>query len=238
MLEKLLGMVDGRLFFPLVVLAGLTALAKALFGLRRSTSQDRRDFLDLWSRQSSDDLWLEVMVRHQFGAYLPASLIRRLQLGPQAARALVDVAASWDLLEMDDETWEVRWRAKRHRRPGLRKWERWACMVLYFVLALCGLMLGYRTVAAKAGDAAPWLMWLYVVLSLGAAFFCLMHHEVLGIAERSMSRWLAPRTKPHGAVFHMTAAGDSCETGESPAREGDASEASRKVKTKPSFRTE
>lgn len=192
MIEKLLGMADGQWFVALLVVGALTTLAKGLFGLRRSTSQDRRDFLDLWSRRSSDDLWLEVAVRHQFGSYLPASLIRQLQRSPQAGRALLDVASGWDFLDMKDGTGEIHWRARRHENPRLRKLERKALMVLYFALAFPGLMLGYYALIAKSGLLASWMMWPFVALLLGTALFCLIRHDTLDMAERSMTRWLRP----------------------------------------------
>jgi len=190
MIEKLLEMADGRWVVPLMVVAGLTALAKALFGMQRSTSQDRRDFLDLWSRRSSDDLWLEVAVRHHFGAYLPASLIRRLQLGPQAGRALLDVATGWDFLDMRDGTDQIHWRATWRESPLRRKWERRALITLYFALAFAGFMSGYFAITAKGGLFGSWIVWLYVVLLVGTAFFCLARRDTLLAAERSMTRWL------------------------------------------------
>ena len=205
MLEKLVGMADGQWFVALLVVGGLTGLAKGLFNLRRSSSQDRRDFLELWSRRSSDDLWLEVAVRHQFGSYLPAALIRRIQLGPQAGRALLDVATAWELLDMSDKTGKIQWRAKRHQKPRHRQMERWVLMALYVMYAFVGFMLGYLALGAKSGALTSWVVWLYVVLFVGAAFYCLARHDTLVTAERAMERWirLAPRVEresPHAVA--------------------------------------
>lgn len=190
MIETLLGIKQGSFIFPLVVLTGLTVLAKAVFGLHRSRSQDRRDFLELWAKQAPDDLWLEVAIRHQFGSYLPASVIRSLQRHPQAGRALMDVGTCWDLLEMDDATGVVRWRASRHRNVTWRRWERRGLVVAYFLLAFFGLMLGYVTAVASGASASSWLLWACCILLLGTAFACLTYGETLEVADRSMSRWL------------------------------------------------
>lgn len=191
MIDSLMGMGGGKFVFPLVVTLGLTVLVRAVFNLHRSKSQDRRDFLELWAKQAPDDLWLEVAIRHQFGAYLPACLIRSLQSHPQAGRALLEVASCWDLLDMDDATGAIQWRAKRHERPVRRKWERWVSLASYFVFALAGLMLAYTRVVATDGNAPnSWLIWIFCVLLWGTAFSCLTYHEMLGVAERSMTRWL------------------------------------------------
>jgi hypothetical protein len=192
MVEKLLGMADGRFVVPIVVVIGLSVLIKGLFSLNRSKSQDRKDFLEVWgTREAPDDLWLEVAVRHQFGEYLPASLIRSLQRSPQAGRALLDVAQSWDLLEMHDETGEVGWRVERHKNPRRRLWERRGFVVLYFCLMSVGLMLVYlASIAGKGSPFGSWVAWLYVILLIGSGMWCLARHETLGVAERSMSRWL------------------------------------------------
>jgi hypothetical protein len=183
--------------FPLVVMLGLTVLVKAGFNLHRSRSQDRKDFLELWTKQVPDNLWLEVAIRHQFGAYLPASLIRSLQRHPQAGRALLEVASCWDLLDMDDATGAIQWRAKRHERPVRRKWERWVSLASYFVFAFAGLTLAYTRVVATDGNASSsWLLWIFCAFLLGIAFSCLTYHETLGAAERSMTRWLGIEPMP------------------------------------------
>jgi len=192
MIEKLLGMADGQWFVALLIVGALTASAKAMFGLFRSTSQDRKDFLDLWSRRSSDDLWLEVAVRHQFGSYLPASLIRQVLLGPQAGRALLDIATGWDCLEMKDETGQIHWRSEWRANPRFRKLERRVLVPLYFVLAFAGLMIGFSALRATAGVLASWTAWVYVMALIGLAFGCLGRHGALVAAERSMTRWLRP----------------------------------------------
>jgi len=99
---------------------------------------------------------------------------------------------------MRDDSGEIHWRSKRHADPRHRKWERWALKVLYFALAFSGLMLGYFAIVAKGGLLASWVMWLYVVLLVGTAFFCLARHETLAMAEHSMTRWLRPPTDAEG----------------------------------------
>ncbi|UZW58921.1 hypothetical protein [Lysobacter enzymogenes] len=73
---------------PLSAFMLLAWLVKGVFTLHRSRGQDRKDFLDLWAKQDqSDDLWLQVAVRHVYGEYLPAAVLRYLIRQPQGTRA-------------------------------------------------------------------------------------------------------------------------------------------------------
>ena len=96
---------------------------------------------------------------------------------------------------MRDDTGEIHWRAKRHEIPRHRMLERYALMVVYFVLAFLGLMLGTSAITAKDGLLTSWMMWPFVMFLLGAAFFCLVRHDTFVTAERSMTRWLQPSTQ-------------------------------------------
>lgn len=193
MIDKLIESSGGRLLLPIVLALVAASLAKGIFGLYRSKSADRRDFLDLWSKaESQSDLWLEVAVRHLVGTYLPASLIRSLMRSPQAGRALLDVAESWDLLEMHDETNEVHWRTKRHRNLKWRKIE-WRVYLLGYFLAM-GFG-GYLIFLAFMSSASTLQLkevnlWLYGAIFIGFGLWCLSKSDRLKTASRAMPRWL------------------------------------------------
>jgi hypothetical protein len=191
MIEKLLEMADGRLLIPLVVAAVGVAMAKGAFSLFRSRSQDRRDFLDLFrDHEAQSDLWMTVAVRHVFGAYLPASLIRQLMSSPQPGRALLEVGGAWDFIDMDDETGELTWRRKLFRAPRRRRVVVWTLNVAYFVLAATSLWLAYLCLTGQLDGRALWIAWVYAILCGAGAFAALAYGDSLNDASKAAERWL------------------------------------------------
>lgn len=191
MFEELLKVGGGRLLIPVVVVVVGASLVKGIFGLQRSRSADRRDFLDVFkSWEGQSDLWLSAAVRHLFGNYLPPSLIRQLMSGRQPGRALLEVSSAWDFLDMDDETQDLRWRRSRYASPRFRRVLGWVLTGLYFLLASCSLFLAYLVVVGGFGEKATVIAWAYVVLGSFGAFFCLAYQENLGGAGKAANRWL------------------------------------------------
>lgn len=191
MIDKLLQMGDGRLLIPIVVIAAGIVLVRGVFSLNRSRSADRRDFLDLFQKsEAQNDLWLSVAIRHLFGAYLPADLIRQLMSGPQPGRALSEVAGVWDLLDMDDETRELYWRRGLFKSPKARKNAVRLLLVMYFILAFSALWLAYWSVIGRFEGTTLGIAWMYTVLGLFGAFFCLSYSDTLKDADKAARRWL------------------------------------------------
>lgn len=191
MIEKLLEIGDGKLIVPLIVVSVGMALAKGLFSFSRSRSQDRKDFLDLFRAGNDEtDLWITVSIRHVFGAYLPASLIRQLMSGPQPGRALLEVANAWDFIDMDDETGELFWRRKILRSVKARLVLIRVLAILYFVLASISLFLAYLCLTGSFDGRTLWIAWAYVLLSGGVALGALMYGDNLRDAHKVVHRWL------------------------------------------------
>lgn len=191
MIEKLLELADGRFVMPLVVVAIGIALTRGIFSLARSKSQDRRDFLDFFrDHAAQSDLWVAVSVRHVFGAYLPPALIRQLMSGPQPGRALLEVAAAWDFVDMDEETGELSWRRRCFRAATTRKIVARALAVLYFLLGTASLWLAYLSVTGVFHGKQLWIAWTYVVLCALGALACLLYGDALRGADRAARRWL------------------------------------------------
>lgn len=198
MLNELLNEGGGQWIIPISMMAAGVVLVKALFGFSRSRGQDRKDFLDLWAKaDKSDDLWLQVAVRHVFGEVLPPALIRRFLAHPQGARALGDIAYAWPLLDMDEATGELRWRRKRHYSERARRWEWSAWIATYVVVALA--MFGFAWIAVLSGKTFMGLcLW---VLAVEAGFFAgraLLRAGRLGDAHESVPRWTRGLTWKHG----------------------------------------
>jgi len=191
MIDKLLQLGDGRLLIPIVVIAAGIVLVRGVFSLNRSRSADRRDFLDLFQKSGvQNDLWLSVAVRHLFGAYLPADLIRQLMSSSQPGRALSEVAGVWDFLDMNDETGELYWRRSFLKSTRARKNAVRFLLVMYFILAFSALWLAYWSVIGRFEGNTLGVAWMYSVLGLLGAFFCLFYGEALKDADKAARRWL------------------------------------------------
>lgn len=191
MIEELLKVGGEKLVVPVLVAVVGAALVKGVFGLHRSKSADRKDFLDLWvGRETHDDLWLEVAVRHLFGAYLPASLIRSLLQSPQAGRALLEISQCWDYLDMHDENGEVQWKERRHEHSWKRQRESKIFDAAYFLSMAISLLIAYVTLRGWVGTVGSAIAWVYVVIFGSFAFCCLAKADMLKTANRAVPRWL------------------------------------------------
>lgn len=147
MIQQILSASGQRLLVPIVLVVAGAALAKGLFNLLRSRSQDRRDFLDLFRDwQGRDDLWITVAVRHQFGAHLPSALIRQLASSAQPGRAMQEISNAWEFLEVDDETGEISWRRRFLQQARIRRAIIWGFPVLYAASAIFAVWMGYLAV--------------------------------------------------------------------------------------------
>jgi len=190
-IEKLLEVSNGKLLIPVLCALAGAVLVKGIFNLHRSKSADRRDFLDLWMRnEGRDDIWLEVSVRHLFGTYLPASIIRSLMQGPQAARALLEVSEFWELLEIDDETLELRWKRKSHTTSKGRRIWRYALNAFYFVAMGSALVFIYMAITGDAKATVMLSWWVYGLFLAGIAMRCVDFGGKLKTASTGAPRWL------------------------------------------------
>jgi hypothetical protein len=191
MIEELLKVGGPKSLIPVLVVVVGTALVKGLFGVHRSKSADRKVFLDLWSRrETQDDMWLEVAVRHLFGTYLPASLIRSLLQSPQAARSILEISESWNLLNMDDETKELRWKKERHSQTKNRRRESWAFSTIYFAAMFVAVFFAIKTITPSIGGIPSWISGVYALFLGGFALWCLSQSDALKTADKAVPRWL------------------------------------------------
>lgn len=191
MIENLIEASSGKLLIPILFAIVGGAVIKAICSVHRTKSADRRDFLELWTKeQDRDDFWLEVAVRHLFGTYLPASLIRSLMRSPQAARAILEVSEFWDLIEIDDETLQLHWRKSTHAEARTRKQRIFGLNVLYFISMGGGLLSGYLAVVGHLSSRMSFNFYIYAAFLIGAAFYCLSRVDLLRTAHTGGPRWL------------------------------------------------
>jgi hypothetical protein len=92
LVKEIIAAGGSNLLIPAVLFVLMLYVTRGLSGLHGRRSQNRKEFLELWdSTRSQDDLWLEVVVRHLFGSYLPARIIRLALAQPDKAQSLLDL---------------------------------------------------------------------------------------------------------------------------------------------------
>lgn len=177
---------------PAVLFLLMLYAIRGVFGLHGRRGQHRREFLELWdTARAEDDLWLEVSVRHLFGAYLPARVIRLAMEQPDRSRALLDLSELWDLFVFNrgDET--VQWRATVSSWVARSRWGRWLCLAAYFG---CAAIAVFSAVLAAHFGHASFAGWVYGVCAVVVgfvAFLCLSHEETAKTATHAGERWIA-----------------------------------------------
>lgn len=180
-----------RLLIPLAIGALLPVVFRALSGLHQTRRSARREFLELFHDVGKkDDLWLSVVVRHHFGVYLPVSIIRRLCKLDQPARAIMEVADAWPLVDLDDVTGEIRWRKPRHASPTVRRILAFAFLASYFVLASCASLLAYMLVVGKIVTQVSFFYWVLVAMGIVVALYHAYRSDLLRTSGASLKRWL------------------------------------------------
>jgi len=191
MIDELLKVGGTKLLVPCIFAVLVVALAKGLFGVHQSKSSTRKDFLDLWShKDDEDELWQQTAIRHLFGEWLPMPTIRRLMKSPQSGRAFAEVCNAWDLLEIDDQTFAVNWKSRKHRKPASRQWEIRLFMVLYVFLGVSGILLVFHTIESSQDGVAAIVHWMLAIELVVFALACLIRSENLKAAHEAIPRWL------------------------------------------------
>lgn len=190
MFEELMRVGGVRFLVPCVLAVLLVTLAKGLFGVHQSRRAARKDFLDLWSqRDAHDELWQQTAIRHLFGEWLPVPVIRLLLESSQSGRALLEVSSAWDLLEIDDETHAVNWKASKHRNAFRRRREIWFFTAIYWILGVLAALSSFYALAFSGGDLASIVRWVLIFELAFFAFASLVRSESLKDAQEAALRW-------------------------------------------------
>lgn len=190
-MKELIAAGGAAYLMPAVLFALVLYAVRGLSGLHGRRSQQRKDFLDLWSDpRSQDDVWLEVAVRHLFGTYLPSHVIRLALAQPDKAQSLLDLSELWPLLRYDPDSQTVDWRLTRHATKTRRRLSRAVLFVLYVVLWVAAL--GAAWVASKLGHGAI-TGWVYGVDALLLGFLglvCLVREDSVKTAAKVGDAWV------------------------------------------------
>ncbi|RDZ25974.1 hypothetical protein [Lysobacter silvisoli] len=164
----------GTSFLIPVVLALVVLYAiRGLNGLHSRKYQNRKEFLEVWDNtRIQDDLWLEVTVRHLFGAYLPARVVHLALAQPNKSESLLQLSELWDLFDYDPETETVRWRRKRHATVKRRR-TMWRLMfAAYFISAFAAVGSG---IAAAHFGPGTFVGWVWGGFAVVCAFVALVN---------------------------------------------------------------
>jgi hypothetical protein len=182
----------GKEFLLPVSLFFLTLYAaRGLFGIHGRRSQNRKEFLELWSEaRAQSDLWLEVSVRHLFGTFLPAHIIRLALKQPDRGQALAELSELWPLLHLDRDTLQVRWLYRRHCAPKRRRFVRALVSIAYFACAGASIF-GARLAFHYGSDSfSGWLYGVGAIVSGITAYICLAREDAMKTAVRVGEEWL------------------------------------------------
>ena len=164
MMKEIIAAGGSRLLIPAVLSVLVLYAIRGLSGLHGRRSQNRKEFLELWdSTRSQDDLWLEVVIRHLFGSYLPAHIIRLALAQPGKAQSLLDLAELWPLFHFDPTSQKMSWLHKRHETSKKRLVGRVTLLISYVALALIAAL--SALVAFQHGPSS-FLGWLYGICAL------------------------------------------------------------------------
>ena len=197
MIEQLLSAGGQQLLLPVLIALGGLYAARGLFGLHGRMGQRRRDFIELWSSErAQDDLWLQVVVRHLFGCYLPAPVIRKVMGWPDAAASLLAIAVIWPMLALDPDTKAVSWKRKRYENPRVVRIERFVVFSAYVALASVAVLAGFTSFRSPA-LSLPAISFAITALALGGvSLVCLMRYDSLEAAYKHGPDLLARLNSP------------------------------------------
>ena len=191
-MDELLRIGGARFFVPAVLAAATLYAIRGVFGLHGRRSQRRKDFLELWrDAPKMDDLWLEVAVRHLFGALLPAPVIRVAMAQPDQAQSLQDIATLWPLMKIDSGTGDLKWDNGWYQRLVPLNLRPHGWFGAYVVLVLAAMACGYIAYNAEATSPFAWIYGTAAIGCLVAAFSSLLKRDATALAAARGELWLA-----------------------------------------------
>lgn len=185
MLERILALMGKPFVLPVsFLLIGAWALNK-LIALHDSKRRNRIDFLERWTTiEGMDDLRLEVTVRHLFGNYLPAEVIRAIYRMPFPSQALLDLGGIWSLIKYDPVTRQLKWNRHGYTQVKGRRWYRIAFICGYVVIALIGLMFLKAAIESDPSRPAAWIVGIGGLMLFVIAGSCFAHFDMLRDVEK------------------------------------------------------
>lgn len=191
MIEDVVSALGNWAIMPAALLALAGYLISLLVGLYGTKSHARTKFLELWPAASKqDDMALEVTVRHGFGTYIPASVIRRACRLDHCADRIVLLAQLWSLLQHRRPDGRLQWAKLSYADPKYLARVGRGFTALYFVVALSAF--GSFSVAIDLGHKSTlaWMCGVNGLLFLTVAFGMLGRAEMFSVARKHGERLL------------------------------------------------
>lgn len=190
-LDKIIEMGGQGFVLPALLSVLVLYAIRGLFGLHGRRSQHRKEFLELWdSARSQDDFWLEVVVKHLVGVYLPAHVIRIALAQPNRSDALFELAQLWPLWRYQPDVMKVEWINRHHQVLSKRKLVSKFIFAAYFSCAT--ISVAGAVVAAHFGHGAisGWVYGLFAAIMAVAAISCIFFDETIKIAVDVGDDWV------------------------------------------------
>jgi len=159
-----------------------------LMGRRDLQFVRRREFLQHWkNRRDLDALSVEVLSRQLFGAYLTATLVRRVcdRSCAEICRMLGDLADIWSLVEWNQKTQQIDWKAKAATATKRARWNL-AFWAIYFVSAFSGGIILFLLIdgATDVGLSASVASSLWGIILIGVSGVALWRTDAWTTASR------------------------------------------------------
>ena len=176
MLDQYLNLLGKAYLVPITFIAIGAWGVKFITGLQESKRRDRKEFLEHWRNHNEmSDLEMEVTVRHLFGIYLPANLIRTIHSMPFPSEIFVQMIDAWPFVRFDHTNHQLAW--KRN---------------------------GYATRSGRLGYLAAWGLGYMAFAALATyAYFLLIRSDperletwlaaLAGLSFLSVAIWLVSR---------------------------------------------
>ncbi len=185
MIEEIFKAVGPAAVVPIAAIALAGYVISMLTGWHRTKGQRRIEFLGLWRGVGQmDDMALEVTVRHLFGTYLPASVIRRICASDHCADELSNVTQIWSLFRYDPVGRKVSWVKPRHANSKVLLLEDVLFKALYFLLASIAVGCVFVVFGSGPKSLAAWLYGINALMFGILAIASLAKSETLVSARK------------------------------------------------------
>ncbi len=185
MIEEVLKAAGPTAIVPIAAVALVGYVISMLTGWHRTKGQRRIEFLGLWRGAGQmDDMALEVTVRHLFGTYLPASVIRRICASDHCADELSNMTQLWSLFRYDPISRKVSWAKPRYANSKVLLLEDVLYKALYFLLASIAVGCAFVVFGSEPRSLVAWLYGINALMFGILAVASLVKSETLVSARK------------------------------------------------------
>ncbi|UHQ23829.1 hypothetical protein LVB77_03710 [Lysobacter sp. 5GHs7-4] len=190
-MTELLGTGGTSFLITVALLLLVLYAAKGINSLHNRKNQNRKEFLQMWDQSRiQDDLWLELTVRHLFGAYLPVRVIHLALAQPNKSEALRQLSELWNLFDYNPETEMVRWRNKRHATIARRRAVWRMMLAIYFIGASVAVASAVAAAHFGPGTFEGWVFGIFAIVSASVAFGNVWLEEGFRISVDRGDSWI------------------------------------------------